>query len=316
MILEYILVNISQVFLPNKMSIRCPSTRRRSRKKTSCLIRKTIEIIQDNYILYHDEIEDSINHATRNISILNEPELSELLYDILNDYDKHFTFSPLVDDETQYDKKFFSKWLRTKIIESDIGVVRFHEFPDFGLTKQFVQKTLYDIPERKRKLLCEAILQSFEKIKSCDSIVFDLRRNNGGDDWVAILMLSFIFGERRHVNTNVFRNERRKQYTLSPNELRNLFGRNDIPLLNNKNIFVLISRNTFSAAELFTYILQTFGKAIVIGEQSGGGANGGEEFHVNKNMKIFTPYFYCENPITRDNWEKRGVRPDIQKKNI
>ncbi len=125
-------------------------------------------------------------------------------------------------------------------------------------------------------------------------------------------MMSFIFGERRLVNTNVLKNQRRKQYTLSHKELKAFCECDDIPLLNNKNIFILIDKNTFSAAELFTYTLQTFQKAIVIGkEKSGGGANGGGYFHLNEHMKLFVPYFYCENPITRDNWEGRGIIPDM-----
>jgi C-terminal processing protease CtpA/Prc len=257
----------------------------------------------------------------------NEAELSNFLYDILRPYDKHFTFSPMVIDmDMKYDQEYFSKWIKTKILDSNIGLIKFNEFPDFSLTQQYRQRTLYDIPIRKRKWLCKTILESFHKVKRYENIVFDLRKNNGGDDWVAVLMMSFIFGRREHVNTNVFKNERRKQYTLSPKELKEFCECDDIPLLNNKNIFILISKNTFSAAELFTYTLQTFQKAIVIGvqkeksvnmraevigETTGGGANGGSDFRLNEHMNLFVPYFYCENPITKDNWEGRGVTPDI-----
>lgn len=243
----------------------------------------------------------------------NEIELSNILYDILNPYDKHFTLSPMtVDEDTKYNKEYFLKWLKTKIIEPNIGIIKFKEFPDFSLTQQHRQRTIYDIAPQKKKWLCKAILDSFHKVKECENIVFDLRKNNGGDDWIAVLMMSFIFGKREHVNTNVFRNERRKQYTLSKKELKEFFCCNDIPLLDNKNIFILVSRDTFSAAELFTYTLQTFQKAIVIGtDRTGGGANGGSDFRLNKHMKIFVPYFYCENPITKDNWEGKGITPDI-----
>lgn len=294
--------------------IRCPSSMRRSHRKTSCIIRKTIQTLKDNYILYQDRIKNDILDGIEDLETLpNELELSNILYDILNSYDKHFTFSPMViDGENKYNKEFFSKWIKTKIIDSNIGLIKFKEFPDFSLTQLKSQRTLYDIPIRKRKWLCEAILKSFHKVRNCENIVFDLGKNNGGDDWVAVLMMSFVFGRRERVNTNVFKNERREQYTLSEKELKVFFGCDDIPLLNNKNIFILISKDTFSAAELFTYTLQTFGKAIVIGmDKTGGGANGGGDFRLNEHMKIFVPYFYCENPITRDNWEGRGIRPDI-----
>lgn len=294
--------------------IRCPSSRRRSHRKTSCIIRKTIQVIKDNYILYHDQIKNNILQDIDHLQTLpNELELSNLLYKTLRPHDKHFTFSPMaIDVETKYNKHYFSKWIKTKIIDPNISLIKFKEFPDFSLTQQNRQRTLYDIPPQKKKWLCKAILDSFRKVEGCENIVFDLRKNNGGDDWIAVLMMSFLFGERKHVNTNVFKEERRKQYTLSQKELKEFLDSDDIPLFNNKNIFILISRNTFSAGELFTYTLQTFGKAIVIGsENSGGGANGGSDFRLNEHMKIFVPYFYCENPITKDNWEGRGVTPDI-----
>jgi C-terminal processing protease CtpA/Prc len=294
--------------------IRCPSSKRRSHRKTSCIIRKTVQVIKDNYIEYQDQIGKELINGIDTQALLNEKEISNIFYNILHPYDKHFTFSPMVIDNHKnhkYNKKYFDDWIKVKMIDS-IAIIQFKEFPDFELTQQNSQRTLFDIPKRKRKWLCSAIIDAFNQVMTCDPIIFDLRRNNGGDDWVAILMLSFIFGQRKHVNTNVFKSERRKQYTLSPKELQNLCGCDTLPLLKNKNIFVWISRNTFSAAELFTSILQTFGKALVIGkENSGGGANGGSNFRLNKNMDLFVPYFYCENPMTEDNWEGKGVTPDI-----
>ena len=147
---------------------------------------------------------DILDGIERLEALPNEIELSNILYDILNPYDKHFTFSPMtIDIDSKYNKEFFSKWIKTKIIDLDIGIIKFKEFPDFSLTQQHRQRTLYDIPIRKRKWLCDAILASFHKIKDCENIVFDLRKNNGGDDWIAVLMMSFVFGRREHVNTNV-----------------------------------------------------------------------------------------------------------------
>lgn len=74
----------------------------------------------------------------------------------------------------------------------------------------------------------------------------------------------------------------------------------------------MTSKNTFSAAEEFAYDLQSIKRAIIIGETTGGGANGGDYFNVNKNMKIFIPFYKTINNITKTNWNNIGVIPDIK----
>jgi C-terminal processing protease CtpA/Prc len=290
------------------MNYRCPSSPRKNTNKTFCLIHKIIKLIEENYILDSKDIIKSILNKI-NINSMNELELSEFIYSILKKYDKHFSFTPL-EIESSHDQHHIN-FIQTKI-EPDIAIVKIKEFPDFQMTQQYRQKSFDDISKRRKTLLCNHIIQTFREIKDYPNILFDLRNNPGGDEMVAIFMLSFIFGKRTHVNTNVFHNHERRQYTLSRKELENICGCIDIPLLTNKNIFILINRNTFSAAELFAYILQTFGKGIVIGkENSGGGANGGEYFYINHKMKIFIPYYRVNNPLTKENWETKGVQPDI-----
>lgn len=290
------------------MNHRCPTSSRKNINKTVCLIHKIIKLIEENYILDSKDIIKSILNKI-NINSMNELELSEYIYSILKNYDKHFSFTPL-EIESSHEQHHIN-FIHTKI-EKDIAIVKIKEFPDFQMTQQYIQKTFDDISKRRKTLLCNHIIQTFKKIKDYPNILFDLRNNPGGDEMIAIFMLSFIFGKRIHVNTNVFHNHERRQYTLSRKELEDICGCKDIPLLINKNIFILINRNTFSAAELFAYILQTFEKGIIIGkERSGGGANGGEYFYVNDKMKIFIPYYRVSNPITNQNWEGEGVYPNI-----
>lgn len=49
----------------------------------------------------------------------------------------------------------------------------------------------------------------------------------------------------------------------------------------------------------------------MIGEIIAGGANPGEFYTIDKEMKIFIPFAYTKNPITKTNQEGKGVKPNI-----
>lgn len=95
-----------------------------------------------------------------------------------------------------------------------------------------------------------------------------------------------------------------EKYWTAPDSTRKSFR--DIPL------FILISKKTFSAAEDFASGMQSRKRAILIGEQTGGGANPGFTFSVNQRFSIFIPTGRAINPITGGNWEQAGLTPDIK----
>jgi C-terminal processing protease CtpA/Prc len=274
------------------------------------IIKQIILLLEKNYIFYKQIIKESILTKVKKIDKLeelDEPLIANIIYDIISKYDKHFSFSPIHTKKISNKKK----WIHIKIMKNR-GIIKIDEFPDYELTKQYEQKTIFDISKIKRKLLSNYILNNLNKIEKCDTIIFDLRDNSGGDDQIVILILSFIFAKKIHINTNIFKNEKRFQYTLSKKEVEEVCECDTIPWLNQKKIYVIINKNTFSAAEFFAYTLQTFKIAIIVGkENSGGGANGGDYYKINKNMKMFIPYFYSKNPITKTNWNITGVKPDI-----
>jgi C-terminal processing protease CtpA/Prc len=80
----------------------------------------------------------------------------------------------------------------------------------------------------------------------------------------------------------------------------------------NKDVYVLTSRRTFSAAEEFTYNLQCLKRATIIGETTGGGAHPGGNQRVQEHFSVFVPSGRAINPITKTNWEGTGVKPDVE----
>ena len=143
-------------------------------------------------------------------------------------------------------------------------------------------------------------------LSNCDSIIFDLRKNGGGSPGMIDLLISYLYprGERVHLNDFRQRNtEEREQYwTLPWVPGKTLAG---------KDVYVLTSNRTFSAAEEFTYDIQTQKRGTIVGEVTGGGANPGGGVPLVDKFGVFIPFGSAYNPITKTNWEGVGVKPDV-----
>lgn len=76
-------------------------------------------------------------------------------------------------------------------------------------------------------------------------------------------------------------------------------------------VYVLTSGGTFSAAEAVAYALQATGRAMVIGEVTGGGANPSIAMDLGPWFTIIMPIGEARHPETGTNWEGVGVQPDV-----
>jgi C-terminal processing protease CtpA/Prc len=79
-----------------------------------------------------------------------------------------------------------------------------------------------------------------------------------------------------------------------------------------KDVYVLTSRRTFSAAEEFTYNLKNLKRATIVGETTGGGAHPGGPRRINDHFSVGVPSGRAINPISKTNWEGTGVEPDLK----
>src|SRR6202008_2878752 len=66
-----------------------------------------------------------------------------------------------------------------------------------------------------------------------------------------------------------------------------------------KDVYVLTSKRTFSAAEEFTYNLQTQKRATIVGETTGGGAHPTRGFPVTEHFGVGVPNARSINPVTK-----------------
>jgi C-terminal processing protease CtpA/Prc len=78
-----------------------------------------------------------------------------------------------------------------------------------------------------------------------------------------------------------------------------------------KPVYVLTSAKTVSAAEGFAYNLQAAKRATIIGETTVGGANPGNIFRAGDHFRVQIAQGRAVNPVTKTNWEGKGVKPDV-----
>ncbi|MEO8452896.1 MAG: S41 family peptidase, partial [Gemmatimonadota bacterium] len=106
-------------------------------------------------------------------------------------------------------------------------------------------------------------------VAGTDALIIDVRDNGGGSPGMVAFLCTYLFdGRPVHLNDLYWRASDATQqfWTLSY-----VPGRRYV----NKDVYVLTSGRTFSAAEEFTNNLKTLKRATIVGETTGGGANPG-----------------------------------------
>lgn len=141
-------------------------------------------------------------------------------------------------------------------------------------------------------------------LRNSDAIILDLRDNHGFADG-GILIQSYFFNEPTHMSDYINRDDgtTRQSWTMPV-----------VPgtKLVDKKIYILVSKETFSASEDFTYNMQAQKRAIVVGEVTGGGAHGTRAYRLSDHFSAGIPHVYSVNPITKTDWEQKGVQPNIR----
>lgn len=143
-------------------------------------------------------------------------------------------------------------------------------------------------------------------LANTDALILDLRQNGGGSPQMVALISSYLFGAKPvHLNDLYWRKgDRTDSFWTKPEQAAVKFE--------GKDIYILTSNRTFSAAEEFTYNLKNLKRATVIGETTGGGAHPGGMVRLSDHLGVFIPTGRAINPISKTNWEGTGVEPDVK----
>lgn len=139
-------------------------------------------------------------------------------------------------------------------------------------------------------------------VADSDALILDLRDNHGGSGGMVEFVASYLFAERTRLDDMFSRTQNATTETWTRPEVpgRKFLG---------KPVFVLTSKQTFSAAEYLANVLRNLKRATLIGETTAGGAHTVEMMRIDDHFSMRVP---TGRPITRTDWEGTGVATDVQ----
>lgn len=147
-------------------------------------------------------------------------------------------------------------------------------------------------------------------LSHAETLVIDLRHNNGGWTSLVQILCSYFFAYE-DISTETKLWETHTPYLDDVHQgwvLPHVPGRRfaETP------VYILTSGRTYSAAETFIDALQSRGRATVVGETTRGGA------HPTRGPEVLNDYYILKmpvgrkiNPVTGGNWEGVGITPDV-----
>jgi retinol-binding protein 3 len=150
----------------------------------------------------------------------------------------------------------------------------------------------------------ETAISALTFLAHTDALIIDLRYNGGGEPGLIQLICSYFFEKPTHLNSIFWREGMKTEQLWT---LPYVPGKKFL----NKPIYILTSKNTFSAPEDLAYSLQALKRATIVGNKTRGGANPGRTFPINAHFGIYVPVGKAINPITGKNWEG-GIIPDVE----
>jgi hypothetical protein len=151
----------------------------------------------------------------------------------------------------------------------------------------------------------EKYAAAMNRVAGSRALIIDLRDNGGGKADSVALLASYFFEQPTHLSDiEAPRTKERKQMWTRKEIEGTRYG-------STRPVYILTSRNTFSAAEDFAYAMQTRKRATIIGEVTRGGAHPVARFRLARHFIVCMPVAQSISPLTHTNWEGGGVKPDV-----
>lgn len=171
-------------------------------------------------------------------------------------------------------------------LAGNIALIRFDSFASPEDAGPFVQRLMGDTADAA-------------------ALVFDLRWNTGGSSELIPVLATYLFDDKP---VHLFDRSDRKRGTTTE-----FWTRPALPgkrFGSRKPVYVLTSRETFSAAENFAYSLQQLKRATVVGEKTRGGNHGAFGKPVTPHLVAYVATISTFHAVTRDDFGD-GVMPDL-----
>lgn len=141
-------------------------------------------------------------------------------------------------------------------------------------------------------------------LANTDAVIFDVRENSGGDPRMVAFFASYLFDQPVHLNDFYDRTEDKTSEYWT---LRFVPGLR----IGHKPVYVLTSARSFSGAEEFAYDLKNLRRVTVVGETTAGASHPVGPHKAGDHFVVYVPNARSISPVTRTDWEGKGVIPDV-----
>lgn len=193
-------------------------------------------------------------------------------------------YYPLNTEPTEVSASPEYSIFKKELIIDGVYYLKFDTFPDLN-------------PSFKKE--AEDVISSLE---NPDTIIIDLRDNIGGSDETVNYLAGYFFEKKTKLSTSYQWNNQAQEIWASP-KLQSSF-------LSETKLIILTSQSTFSAAEIFTQRLQSFERAIVIGESTPGAAHRTATYLMSDVFLLHWPYERSVHAKTNQDLEGIGIKPN------
>lgn len=213
--------------------------------------------------------------------------------------DKHLRLIWHESAEGSQDDVELINGLRERFRRENHGVRRVVRMPgNVGLIELTV------IPELSAA--APTLAATMQLVQHTEALILDLRPTIGGSPHAVTFFASFLFpdGETRLSDIIEGSGGPARQFWTAAH----LPG----PRYLERDVYVLTGPATFSGGESLAYDLQALGRAVIVGEPTGGGAHPSEVVSLAEHIELRLPTARTVNPITGSNWERVGVQPDLR----
>lgn len=174
---------------------------------------------------------------------------------------------------------------RAEHLPGNVGYVRIDAFHDLAVAR-------------------ETITAAMKFLEHVDAMIVDLRENRGGANSSVVYLASyFLPADNRTLVASRWRNMPPREAKPVETPTRRF---EDVPL------YILISNETFSAGEGFSFMLQQFGRATVVGETTKGGGRPNAFLPMGGGLTLSVSIGAVTHPATGKSWQGVGVVPDVK----